>query len=404
MARRANGEGSISFDKKNNRYIWKLKYTDNTGQKHEKYLTDKSKKVLAQKIDNYKQQGVVNISQDIKLGEWTDTWLKAIKPTIKISTYDYYSMFVNNYINPDLGNQKLKDLTTLKIQEFLNSMIGKQGVKGKALSETTINGMRRTLKSCLEYAAKNGLIKYNPASGTKRLKNLKQEIYVLSQEQVKTLLATAARQEYIYTGVKQTFEEDAGKEYLRKCYYNAIALDIASGLRIGELFALTWNDISFENMTIFVRNNLQSRSNGREIGSLKTLKSKRIIHIDAKTMELLKVWQKYQNEYAAKYQSIYKNELKLVFTNSWGNMYNHTNFYRRYWKKLVKAAGLPENFNFHGLRHTHATLLLLAGENIKAVSERLGHSSVSTTLNIYYNLVPNLQQHAADTFAKLNLI
>lgn len=239
MARRANGEGSISFDKKNNRYVWKLKYTDDTGQKHEKYLTDKSKKVLAQKIDNYKQQGGINISQDIKLGEWTDTWLNAIKPTIKISTYDYYSMFIRNYINPDLGNQKLKDLTTLRIQEFLNSMIGKQGIKGKALSETTINGMRRTLKSCLEYAAKNGLIKYNPAAGTKRLKNLKQEIYVLSQEQVKTLLATAASREYIFTGVKQTFEEDAGKEYLRKCYYNAIALDIASGLRIGELFALT---------------------------------------------------------------------------------------------------------------------------------------------------------------------
>ena len=153
-----------------------------------------------------------------------------------------------------------------------------------------------------------------------------------------------------------------------------------------------------------IRRNLQHRSNGRELGTLKTIRSQRLIQIDEKTINLLKEWREYQTRYAKQYHSIFDNDINLVFTNSWGKMYNHTNFYRRYWRRLVKAAGLPEGFNFHGLRHTHATLLLLAGENIKAVSERLGHSSVSTTLNIYYNLVPNLQKHAADTFAKLDLL
>lgn len=404
MTRRANGEGSISYDKNNNRYIWRLKYVGNDGKKYSKYLTAKSKKELMKKIGDYKKQGESNLDHDIKLIEWTSTWLNTIRPTIKVSTYDYYYMFLKNYINPALGDKRVKDLTALTVQGFLNGMLIKKGVKGKALSETTINGMRRTLKACLEYAFRNGLIKYNPVAATKGVRKVGHELYVLSKEQVKTLLATAAQQDYIYTDVKQIFDEDAGMEYLRKCYYYAIALDIASGLRIGELFALTWENIDFENFTVFVRRNLQSRSNGRQIGSLKTLKSKRMIHLDEKTINLLKEWQEYQTSYAKQYHSIFDNDLNLVFTNSWGKMYNHTNFYRRYWRKLVKAAGLPEGFSFHGLRHTHATLLLLAGENIKAVSERLGHSSVSTTLNIYYNLVPNLQKHAADTFAKLDLL
>jgi integrase len=403
MVRRAKGEGSIRYDNKHDRYIWRLKFLGEDGLKHEKYLTAKTKKGLQEKIKEYQSKKELNIS-DVKLADWSSNWLTVIKPTIKISTYDYYDMFLRNYINPNLGEKKVKDLTPIMLQEFFNQMVGEIGKKGRPLSATTINGMRRTLKTCLEYAVKNGVIRMNPAATTKPLKKADKKVIALSKKQVIALLSTASKADYIYTDVKQDFIEDEGKKYLRKCYYYAIALDIATGMRIGELFGLTWDDVDFDKFNIMVRRNLQHRSNGRELGTLKTIRSQRLIQIDEKTINLLKEWREYQNRYAKQYHSIFDNDINLVFTNSWGKMYNHTNFYRRYWRKLVKAAGLPEGFNFHGLRHTHATLLLLAGENIKAVSERLGHSSVSTTLNIYYNLVPNLQKHAADTFAKLDLL
>lgn len=145
MVRRAKGEGSIRYDNRHDRYIWRLKFLGEDGLKHEKYLTAKTKKGLQEKIKEYKSKKEINIS-DIKLFEWSRNWLIVIKPTIKISTYDYYDMFLRNYINPNLGEKKVKDLTPIMLQEFFNQMVGEIGKKGRPLSATTINGMRRTLK------------------------------------------------------------------------------------------------------------------------------------------------------------------------------------------------------------------------------------------------------------------
>lgn len=92
-----------------------------------------------------------------------------------------------------------------------------------------------------------------------------------------------------------------------------------------------------------------------------------------------------------------------MFTNSFGNPVDNTNYQKRYWNKLAEAAQLHKGFRWYDLRHTHATLLLSNGVPIKVVSERLGHSTVQMTMNIYYKFLPNQQGLAADVFNSLDI-
>ena len=206
MVRRAKGEGSIRYDNKHDRYIWRLKFLGEDGLKHEKYLTAKTKKGLQEKIKEYQSKKELNIS-DVKLADWSSNWLTVIKPTIKISTYDYYDMFLRNYINPNLGEKKVQELTPIMLQEFFNQMVGENGKKGRALSATTINGMRRTLKTCLEYAVKNGVIRMNPAATTKPLKKAdkKENTYQITVD---------TQQMQLYTAMEPIYDEKLA-DYLK---------------------------------------------------------------------------------------------------------------------------------------------------------------------------------------------
>ena len=402
MSRRGNGEGSLKHDVKNRRWIWCGKFDDSDKKK---YFTAKTKKAVLAKVDEYKASMDRRKNfNNMTLCEWSEIWLAAVEGTVKPKTYEYYYKFFCNYINDAMGNKLLGDIKSLDIQYFLNNLATKPALKGKPLSPATVNGVRRTINACLNYAVDNDIIRSNPAKSTKPIRNTKrQEIMVLSKEQLMMLLDVAAQKDYIHiTGAQ--YKEDIGQAYLRCCYYFALVLEAASGLRIGELFALTWSDLDLDAQVVHVKQTMVWGSADVKFVSPKTLRSKRDIDIDDCTVQKLKKWQIWQKQYAAQFESLFLNSDGLVFTNSFGKPINYTNFYQRYWRKLLLAAELPEGFTFHALRHTHASLLLMAGENIKVVSERLGHSSVSTTYNIYCHVVPNLQKHAAQKYKDLNIL
>lgn len=133
----------------------------------------------------------------------------------------------------------------------------------------------------------------------------------------------------------------------------------------------------------------------------KTTKSRRRISITEKLAKSLSLYQKQIEWFTNKMGDKYDNREKLVFTNIFGKPVDTTNFSQRYFKRMVKSAGLTTGFSFHDLRHTHATLLLRAGVNVKIISERLGNSTIQLTLDTYSHVLPDMQAVAVKALAAI---
>ena len=115
----------------------------------------------------------------------------------------------------------------------------------------------------------------------------------------------------------------------------------------------------------------------------------------------MKEFKAYQQNYADMLGDKFINEHNLCFTNIWGKPFSVSNFRRRYFVKMLQAAGIDSNFTIHSMRHTHATLLLKNNINAKVVSERLGHSSVNVTLNIYAHVLESMEQTAPNMWGQI---
>jgi len=403
MSRRANGEGSYSYDSTNSRWLFRINIDGN--QYNKAGRKGESKKAFKNRIDEFikkKAEEKLPYNEKLTVGEWTVRWLDSEKPTIKIRTYDYYRKFCKNYILPQLGSVLLENLTPVLLQEFFNTLKDGNGVRNKPLAPATINGIRRTLKRILKVACDNALVKDNPATKTKPIRQKEKEIVTLSIEQLQKLLSVASSKDYIYVNARQLWKEDPGMEYLRICTYYILVLAIATGMRQGELFGLAWQDVDFANGIISVRQNLQYSSEGMRFETPKTKQSKRKIKIDSKTIEKISEWKDWQQKFAENYSKHFANNRDLVFTNSFGNPMSASNFRRTYWRKLMIACDFEESITFHSLRHSHATNLLAAGVDIRTVSQRLGHASLSTTM-IYLDLLPDWQEKAVEKFSSLKI-
>lgn len=398
MHRASNHEGCYIFDEKSERWRWVQRYTDpSTGKACRKAFTSKSRSELKAKVKQWQidlEFGKVESTNKFTTKEWCEKWLSLIKPSIKIKTYDGYVQVLSAYIYPDIGDIKLKDLNLIKIQDFLNGLLVK-------LSPTTVIGVRRRLITILNMAIDQGLIHNNPAKLTKPPRMVRPKIIALNEDEVRRLLDEAKKGNYIYNGIKEKREPTSEIKYLMKNYYVAICIAVASSCRIGELFALSWDNIDFENNKITIEKSLSETASGINIGDPKTATSNRTIPLLPENFVLLREWRQEQAAYAKEWNGLFSNKHNLVFTNSWGRPVSLTNFYSRCWGRLVKEAHMPEGFTFHGLRHTGATLLLKHGVNIKVVSERLGHSSTSVTANIYQHSLPDMQDKALQELHKI---
>lgn len=133
----------------------------------------------------------------------------------------------------------------------------------------------------------------------------------------------------------------------------------------------------------------------------KTFKSRRVIYIDADVMSTLHRYMVYQSQYAKLVGDKFINTDNLVFTNTVGNPVSVSNFRKRYYHKMLGTAGVSKDYTIHSMRHTHATLLLKHGVNLNVVSQRLGHSSPSVTLNIYAHVLDDMETTAAEAWSKI---
>lgn len=286
----------------------------------------------------------------LKYKSYLKQWLDFKKDYVKESTYANYTNIVFNYIIPYLGDYNVNKLNHQIIQKhilYLHSNVEKN------LSIKTIKDITSVIKGSLVNAFNKNIIKsFSLNFSYPKVKNVKNK-YVLSKYEQNKLM------KYVLTNINN---KNIG-----------ILLSLLSGIRIGELCALKWEDINFEDETIEINKTLQ-RIYIKDIKCIskiiitppKSQYSNRIIPLNTEILFLLKKIKGKNNEY------VLTNKSKFI----------EPRLYRIYFETILKKLNI-KHFNFHSLRHTFATNCVSLGIDYKTLSEILGHSNVSTTLNLY---------------------
>lgn len=291
----------------------------------------------------------------INLAAYLDRWLEdAVRQSVKKSTYNGYEIMVRVHIKPYLGAMNLDQITPFIIQN-LYTRLEKNGKMARTRQLVHI-----TLQKALNHAVKWGYLHNNPCISVEKPRSHRKNMKVLSPAEALSFLRVA--------------QEDR--------LYTLFLLAITTGLRQGELFGLQWDDINFENQTLSVQRTVYELNGSFEIGEPKTGKSRRLVDLPEFVTQALTEHRQSQPE------------SKWVFCDLNGGLLRRQNVRRRHLVPLLKKAGLPI-IRFHDLRHTAATLLLSEGVHPKIVQERLGHSQISVTLDIYSHVLPSMQKDAA---------
>ena len=300
------------------------------------------------------------------LGQWLDHWYQSCKKSnLRPNTQMSYEQRIYNYIIPALGDTPLDKLTQNDLQQFYtdlkqNGRIKNVGHYGSGLSDQTVRGCHTTLRSALEMAVSKKLIARNPADGCRLPPAKPREMQVLTPEEVQRLLIQA--------------REDS-------CY-ELLLLEIATGLRRGELLALQWDDLNFKTGALRVERQVHRAKGELIISQPKTKAANRTIILPAPLLSVLK---EYRQQIHSRwlFPSPRKDDLPLDPASV-----------RKHLTTILERAGC-KHIRFHDLRHLFATMSLEHGMDIKTLSTVIGHVSSSTTLNIYAHVTDKMRQTAA---------
>jgi integrase len=312
----------------------------------------------------------------------TKEWLPAVKSTIRPSTYNSYVQHVECHIVPHIGSVKLQKLSGSQINALYAKLAetGKKDGK-KGLSPMTIHHVHSCLHKACKDAVRWGHISRNPLDA-----------------------ADPPRTKGDGTREMQTWTKEQLKAFLHACaderlspLWHTVAM---TGMRRGEALGLRWSDVDLENSRLSVRRALIPTNREVVVSEPKTAKGRRAIALDPGTVEVLKAQAARQLADQTRPGESWV-ETGLVFTAENGAALDPESA-SRYWRQAVKRSLLPR-IRLHDLRHTHATLALQAGIHPKVVSERLGHATVSITLDTYSHAIPALQEEAAALIAGLVL-
>lgn len=375
MAKRSNGEGTL-FQRKDGLWCGSC-YVSINGVSRRKYVYGKMQKEVKEKLKALQynnENGLVLESSSMLFQDWMQIWLENYKCKLVKATsyYGYQNVFETHILDSYIGRIPLKKLTTTILQGFYNEKLtnGRRDGKG-ALSPTTVKRIHILIKSCLEQAVKNEMLSKNVSKAVILPPKSKMEFTPFTVDEVHKLLESAKKDSHIFP---------------------LLILEVYTGLRKGELLGLQWQDIDFENKKLFVRHNLcripKVDENGKRYSVLelmepKTAKSKRILPLNDCAISVLKEHKKQQNLWILKNRDIYQDK-NIIFSTRTGNFIHPRDVSKRF-HRILEKAGL-ERKRFHDLRHTFASILLNEGESVKMIQELLGHSTITTTLDIYSHI------------------
>ena len=405
------GSGSLYWDKTNGRWCWEGSLLIDGVMKHKKIYGKTTAlviKKLKDTVDNINRG--LELSKDITIERWINIWLHEFKKNeIRPSTRRIYEGHLNKIVMR-FGQKKLKELTAFELQRYFNELKVNGHFKGGGLSSASINHIRKYFSMVYDDAIKNKLIDYNPVRATKPVHGHQvREPISLTDEETIRFLNIVKNGDYIYETLDNPRFRKNGlaTQYIVKQNYILILLAFSTGMRISELCGLTWDCINIQQGYIVINKQLARNKSEATFEEIfcepKSNNSKRNIAAPAVLINELLQFFNYQREFALTMGDCYQNIYNLVFTNTNGTPFNYSNFRRRYFVRMVKAAGINENFTFHGIRRSHCSLLLEHNADVKAASIRLGHSDPSFTRKVYQEVLPSMERSLAAMWDKVIL-
>ncbi len=303
--------------------------------------------------------------------KWLKEWLEVyVKPTSKQKTYNRYSEIVSQHIVKALGDYEMKELTPLVLQRFITELLKCGNLKtGKGLSSNSVNGVITIVQSSLKIAFGIGLLDVYNADKVKRPKITEKQVTCFTQTEQKQI-------EYAILNDKNS-----------KLF--GVVFCLYTGLRIGELLALTWNDIDFDRELVLISKTCYDGvdENGkftRLIDTPKTETSVRVVPFPKQFIPYLRKKQKIDG-YSG-----------YVFGRR-GSKVVSVRTYQRRFAELLKKLEIQHK-GFHSLRHTFATRALECGMDVRTLSEILGHKNATVTLNRYAH---SLMEHKKNMINRL---
>lgn len=310
------------------------------------------------------------VSDDYTFTEYAQIWLDTVaKPDYSEQVVAKYISRLNNRILPYLGSYKLSEINPMILNSFFNEQKNSKTLyskrKNQKVKPATVHAIRKIISAVLQYAYINELIPTNPCSKIK-----------IKYDEHLTESKINFYDRETYTLVLKLLQKEPFK------YRTIIETALKTGARRSELWGLTWDDFDIEKKTLSINKTRQKSKDG----TMKTLKTKtkssiRTISIPNSLVELL-----------SKYKETYPNN-KYIFENL------NIDSVPAWFKKWQDKNGI-KRIRFHDLRHTHATLLLLQGVDLKTIQNRLGHSDIKMT-TIYAHVAKELDENASN---KLDLI
>ncbi|MFL4425655.1 tyrosine-type recombinase/integrase [Streptococcus uberis] len=277
---------------------------------------------------------------------------------------------------------KVKDVSRLdyddiyKFRGYLGNTIAQNS--NQSLNPNTINKIMVLLKKILDIGIKKGYYTNNPVKMLKKLPIAKAQLNYWSIEEFKEFLKLFETKEYNY-------------QLLFSCLF-------FTGMRLGEALALTWNDIDFTTQTIHITKSIYISKGISYLSTTKTKAGMRRITIHSKLNDELKEWKETQTKLLDSFISDDINELQ-IFQNS--PIVITKNATEKFYKKILKRDPNIKRIRIHDFRHSHASLLINQGEDYLVVKERLGHASITTTIDTYSHLYPSKQKSLAEKIDQL---
>ncbi|HEN4574768.1 TPA: site-specific integrase [Streptococcus agalactiae] len=350
-----------------------------TGKKAKTSVTGRTRKEVKQKARHAQDEFISNgytVTKVVPIKnyqELAELWLENYQLTVKPQTFIATKRMLYNHLIPIFGTMKVDKLTVSYIQRFINDLSNQLVLYG------VVHSINRRV---LQYGVSLQLLPFNPARDVMLPKVPKKEnkaIKFIAPEDLKALMAY--------------MEKLANKKFSYFFDYVLYSVLLATGCRFGEVVALEWSDIDLENGTISITKNYSRLL--KLIGTPKSKAGVRVISIDKKTINLLRL---YKNRQRQLFIETGTRVSAVVFSTPLKEYQNMATRQESLDRRITEV-GIPR-FTFHAFRHTHASLLLNAGISYKELQYRLGHATLAMTMDIYGHLSMDKEKEAVSYFEK----
>lgn len=300
-----------------------------------------------------------------------ELWLISYKLTVQDATYKNTKGVLEKYLYPKFGDRPIADITRLECQQAVNDWY---------LKYSAFNALINKTSRIFKYAITLDMTKTNPMESVikPKRKDMDKRVKVYTKQDFNTLMAYLKADQNNYKG---------------RFMYTLIRVLFYTGLRVNEALALEWSDVDFKAKTLNIDKTVKRVDKKLTVGKPKTKSSVAVIPIDEQTLQILKMWRAYKKESRL---AIGLTGDTPIFSSRKGDWYYASNVYKHL-KKATKNAGVPF-YGIHVTRHTHASLLIEAGANLKEVQTRLRHSSITMTMDVYGHLSKEYEASTLDKF------